>query len=210
MERRDFNKDAATWDENPGRIKAANDIADALLKEIPLTSAMRVLDFGCGTGLLTLRLGPLVGSVVGVDSSAGMLDVLHAKILKSNIQNIKTWNLDLERGDDLGGEYDLVVSSMTLHHIRDIESLLSRLYKVLAINGCLCIADLDLDNGQFHDDNTGVFHFGFGREMLRSAFSRTGLDDIRVFDAAEIKKPSKNGVLRTFSVFGMVGFKRKA
>ena len=210
MERRDFNKDAESWDENPGRIKAANDIADSLLKEIPLTPAMRVLDFGCGTGLLTLRLCPLVGSVMGVDSSAGMLDVLRTKIFKSNTRNVQTRNLDLERGDELDGEYDLVVSSMTLHHIRDIETLLLKLYKVLASGGCLCIADLDLDNGKFHDDNTGVFHFGFDREMLRSAFSNTGLDGIRVFEAAEIKKPSQKGILRAFSVFWVIGFKSKA
>jgi len=210
MERRDFNKDAESWDENPGRIKAANDIADSLLKEIPLTTAMRVLDFGCGTGLLTLRLCPLVGSVMGVDSSAGMLDILQTKIVKSSIRNVQTRNLDLERGDELDGEYDLVVSSMTLHHIRDIETLLLKLYKVLASGGCLCIADLDLDNGQFHDDNTGVFHFGFDREMLRSAFSNIGLDDIRVFEAAEIKKPSQKGIQRAFSVFWVIGFKSKA
>lgn len=209
MEQRDFNGEAATWDEVPGRVKVANDIADALLKEISLTPEKDVLDFGCGTGLLTLRLSPLARSVTGVDSSTGMLDILKAKIEKNNIRNVQTRHLDLERGDELRGSYDLVISSMTLHHVRETGPLLERLIEVLAPGGCLCIADLDLEGGEFHDDNTGVFHYGFDRGMLCSAFSQAGLENSRVFTAAEIVKPAKNSVLRTFTVFGVIGCKRK-
>ncbi|MBP1708041.1 MAG: Methyltransferase type 11, partial [Chloroflexi bacterium] len=69
-QRRDFDKDAANWDDNAGRVKMANNIANAILDAVRLRPDMEVLDFGCGTGLLTLRLQPLVKSIHGVDSSS--------------------------------------------------------------------------------------------------------------------------------------------
>jgi ubiquinone/menaquinone biosynthesis C-methylase UbiE len=207
--KRDFDKEAATWDEDPGRVKVANDIADTLLEEMKLTPEMDVLDFGCGTGLVTLRLSPLVRSVTGVDSSMGMLDILKAKMEKRHMHNVQTRYLDLERGDAPEGYYDLVVSSMTLHHVKEIGPLLERLYKIVAPGGCLCIADLDLDEGQFHSDNTGVFHFGFDREILHHAFAEAGLVDVRARTAAQVLKPARDGALRTFTVFLMIGCKRK-
>ncbi len=70
-EKKDFNKEAAQWDANPGRVKLANEVADAIIREAAPASNMDALDFGCGTGLVTLRLQPLVRTIIGVDSSAG-------------------------------------------------------------------------------------------------------------------------------------------
>jgi len=209
IERRDFDKEAATWDEIPARVKLANDIAAAISDEILLTSNMDVLDFGCGTGLLTLQLQPVVYSITGVDSSRGMIDVLKAKIDKQNLPNIKTQYLDTEKGDILEGIYHLIVSGMTLHHVKEIRPLLDQFYRILTPSGDLCIADLDLDDGQFHDNNDGVFHFGFDRALLRKDFMEAGFDDIRDRTAAEVMKPGSDGGVRTFTVFLMTGRKNR-
>ena len=68
-ERRDFNKEAAQWDANPGRVKLAGEVAAAIIREARPTRDMDVLDFGCGTGLVTLKLQPLVKTSTGVDSA---------------------------------------------------------------------------------------------------------------------------------------------
>jgi len=208
IERRDFDKEAATWDEIPARVNLANDIAAAISDEILLTSNMDVLDFGCGTGLLTLQLQPVVHSITGVDSSQGMIDVLKAKIDKQNLPNIKTQYLDTEKGDILKGTYHLIVSGMTLHHIKEIRPLLDQFYRILMPSGYLCIADLDLDDGQFHDNNNGVFHFGFDRALLRKDFMEAGFDDIRDRTAAEVMKPGSDGGMRSFTIFLMTGRKK--
>jgi hypothetical protein len=77
----------------------------------------------------------------------------------------------------------------------------------VAPGGCLCLADLDLDDGQFHSDNKGVFHFGFDRELLRQAFLAVGLEEIRTRTAAQVVKPTQTGESRVFTVFLMVGCK---
>ena len=142
-EKRDFDQDAALWDEKPARIKMVKDVAAAISRQIALNPDMDVMDFGCGTGLLTSRIQPLVHSVTGVDSSRGMLDVLNRKIAGLKLHNVKTVFADPDRGDALTGQYDVVLSNMTLHHIREIKPLFAQFHKVIRQAGYLCIADLD-------------------------------------------------------------------
>ncbi|MDD4138360.1 MAG: methyltransferase domain-containing protein, partial [Methanoregula sp.] len=72
-EKRDFDSAASTWDEDPGRVKMAHDVARAIRETVTLRPDMDVLDFGCGTGLLALNLQPHIRTITGVDSSQGML-----------------------------------------------------------------------------------------------------------------------------------------
>jgi ubiquinone/menaquinone biosynthesis C-methylase UbiE len=207
-ETRDFDQEAAGWDEHPTRVQLAQDVASAIARAVPLGPTMDVLDFGCGTGIVTLQLAPSVGSVTGADSSAGMLEVLNAKIDRQAHTNVTTRRL--HPGDDLAGPYDLILSSMTFHHIEDIDALLTQFYRSLKAPGWLCVADLDPEQGEFHDDNTGVFHFGFERAALRRAFVGAGFADVHDVTAAEVVKPTQQGALRTFSVFLVTGRKAAA
>jgi len=206
--KRDFDKEAATWDEHPSRVKLANDVANAIEKHIRLRPDMDVLDFGCGTGLLTLHLQPYVRSITGADSSEGMLDIFKKKIAARNLTNVKAHLLDLDKGDTLSGNYHLIVSNMTLHHIKDTRPLLDLFYKVMTPAGYLCVTDLDPENGRFHDDNTGVFHFGFDRAALRSMFMDAGFENVQDMTATEIVKPAPGGGMKQFPVFLICGLKR--
>lgn len=206
-EKRDFDKEAVSWDE-PRRVRMANDIACAITDEIRVTPDMDVLDFGCGTGLLTLHFQPLVRSVTGLDSSPGMLDALNGKIRDRNLANVKALHVDLDKGEVLGGRYHLIASSMTLHHIRDVRPLLDMFYKIAEPGGYLGIADLDLDDGQFHGDNQdGVFHDGFDRKELRQMFTRAGFSDVRDRTATTVVKPVPGGT-RSFTIFLITGRKK--
>ncbi len=208
VEKRDFDKVADFWDEDPAKVRLANDIADSIIRQVTLTSGMDVLDFGCGTGLLTIRLQPFVHSVTGVDSSAGMLNVIKSKIEKLKLANVIAKLVDLEKGDLLEEQYQLVTSAMTLHHVTHVAPLINRFYQMITHKGCLCVADLDLDHGQFHVDNTGVFHHGFHRAALRSILEEAGFVDVRDFTAAEIVKTAADGEIKTFTVFLMIGEKQ--
>jgi 2-polyprenyl-3-methyl-5-hydroxy-6-metoxy-1,4-benzoquinol methylase len=206
-EKRDFDAAAATWDENPGRVKLVHDVAQAIIGTIQPGPVMDVLDFGCGTGLLTLALQPHVRSITAVDSSQGMIDVLDAKVKAQNLKNVRTRRVDLEQGDELTGSFDLAASSMTFHHIRDTGMLLDRIAGVLRPAGRIAIADLDSDEGKFHDSNEGVFHFGFDRHMMMRSFAAAGFVSVRNRTAAIMQKPGPDGGMRTFTVFLMTGEK---
>jgi ubiquinone/menaquinone biosynthesis C-methylase UbiE len=205
--KRNFDQAAANWDQVPGRVKVAQDIAHSMIREITLTPDMDVLDFGCGTGLLTFALHPFVRSITGVDSSQGMLDVFKTKIKEQNLSNEKVHYLDLDKGDVLEGSYHLIVSSMTLHHVKKISPLLKQFYSILRPSGTLCIADLDLDDGKFHSNNDGVFHFGFDRATLRKTFTEAGFYNVQDKTAAQAVKPTLNEEMRRFTVFLTTGKK---
>ena len=204
-EKRDFDSEAATWDEEPTRVRLANDVAEAILGQITLTPDMDVLDFGCGTGLVTLRLQPSVRSITGVDSSQGMIDVLKAKISKLQLPNVKAIKIDPDKGDFPVGAYHLVLSSMTLHHVKKIEPLLQHLYGLIVPTGYISIADLDPEDGRFHDNNKGIFHFGFDRGELRRTLTESGFSDIRDTTASEVVKPQPEGEMKRFTIFLMTG-----
>ena len=121
--------------------------------------------------------------------------------------NVRTKYFDLERGDTLNGRFDLVISTMTLHHVKDVQSLLRQLANVVAPSGNLCVADLDLDDGLFHESNEGVFHQGFDREAVQAFLRESGLTGIRSVTAAEMNKQVRDGGVRNFTVFLIVGNK---
>lgn len=206
-EKRDFDQEAALWDSNPGRVKVAADIARTIIDEVVPSADMDVLDFGCGTGLLTVALQPFVRSITGVDSSQGMLDVFLGKIEDNGLKNVRAQYLDLDHGDVLTGPYHLIVSSMTLHHIREISPLLNQFHQALHPSGKLCIADLDSDGGRFHDVNDGVFHFGFDRDDLQHKLINAEFADIRITQAARIEKPVAGGTKQVFTIFLITGCK---
>ena len=205
----DFEKEAATWDEQPGRAEVASQIGAAILREVKLDRTMDVLELGCGTGLITLQLQPLVRSITGVDSSEGMLGVLKAKIAAASLGNVHLHKIDAIEDEPLQGSYHMVVSSMTIHHIPEILPLLRQFFRILLPGGSLVIADLDPDMGLFHRDSHGVHHDGFDRAELRALMEAAGFANVHDSLAAEVTRPAADGVVRTFSIFLMTAIKPK-
>ncbi|MBU5635552.1 class I SAM-dependent methyltransferase [Geomonas sp. Red69] len=204
--RRDFDAVAEQWDQEPRRLKLAQDVVAALRKVLPLTRAMEVLDYGCGSGLVTLGLHPFIGRITGADSSRGMLDVLDKKIQAQGLDNVSTMLLDLEK-HGLEGSFDLIVSSMTLHHVQDVPSLIASLSMALKPGGWLALADLATEDGRFHDDPTGVLHHGFSGEFLSGEFARNALVDVSVVTAAAVDKKGADGAIRSYPVLLCCGHK---
>jgi len=96
----------------------------------------RVLDFGCGTGLLTERLCLLVEQVVAVDTSQKMIDRLVEKRL-ANVTPVCV-NFDTEHDQELANEltgFDLIVASSVCSFLPDYESMLTLLAKSLNAGG---------------------------------------------------------------------------
>lgn len=200
-----FDNKARQWDSNPVFVERAEKIAAAIRAEVSLSRAMTALDYGCGSGLLSFPLKDELGHITCKDTSAGMLDVLREKIVAQGVANMTVRQTDLT-ADPLPDErYDLIYSSMTLHHIPDTTRILSVFHTLLNPGGHLCIADLDQEDGSFHGLEVDVHH-GFDRNALAVLARAAGFSDVRFRTVFEIVKQQESGE-RAFPVFLMTAVK---
>ena len=119
--------------------KVAARSADVALAAVPVP--LRVLDVGCGTGLLLRELTERVPNVLdmaGADPSEGMLRVA-AQQSPEQIRFVRTGAESLPFAD---GSFDLVVSSLSFHHWASQPAGLAEVARVLAADGSFVLVDL--------------------------------------------------------------------
>jgi cyclopropane fatty-acyl-phospholipid synthase-like methyltransferase len=197
-EHKRFDDAAATWDDDPAHEERQVAVAQAIKETVNLRPPMKALDVGGGTGRLSILLADLVGSVVVTDTSAGMVQVARERIEAARLSDrLRAVQADLSV-DRLDGVYDVVWSSMALHHVQDLDGLLRSVAGLLVDGGRLCIADLDEDpDGAFHADKVDFDgHHGFDRQRLADQLARAGFGDVSFRDATTILKGD-----REFGVF---------
>ncbi len=193
-----FDDRAATWDDDPGHEERQVAVARAIAEVVPLNPATSVLDVGGGTGRLSILLADRVGSVLITDPSAGMVKVAQEQIEASGLgERLRAVQADLTT-DRLDGSFDVVWSSLALHHVQDLHELLRALADLLVDGGQLAIADLEKDpDGAFHADKVDFDgHHGFDRDRLAEQVSNAGFVDVSFRNATTILKGE-----REFGVF---------
>jgi len=208
-----FNREAAAWDQNPQRRALALSVAHAIIATIKPGKNMNALEFGCGTGLVTLEIAPLVKKLSAVDTSIEMLAVLQDKIKASGITNIETCNLNLSSFSESylpEKSFDLIYSSMTLHHIDDTAGFLRQRSRFLSPEGILAMVDLDLEDGMFHEDPFEKVHPGFDRGELAALFYDAGLQVLSFETIYTINKTNRSGATAAYPVFLSVASRQSA
>lgn len=207
MSGKHFDQAAAGWDQQQRRVELAAAIAAAISSSLPLHNKMRALEYGCGTGLVGLALAPKLAMLTAADTSSGMLEVLARKIREEQIANVTPLRLDLLQ-ESLPESFDLIFCAMTLHHIKETGQLLARFCDLLADGGYLAVADLQEEDGSFHDaDADGIMHHGFNPEDLAGILTNLGLQQVAVKEVHSIIKTNDSGVERAYPVFLLTGRK---
>lgn len=176
LQKRLFDIAAKSWDEKPDRIELARAIYDGISSQVELSHRIKVLEYGCGTAILGFMLAQTCGKVVAADNSEGMLEQVRKKVSDNNINNIETKLLDLEKDEILDEKFDMIVSSMALHHIEKVELVLRKLAEMLNQNGIIAIADIVEEDGSFHT-TIKVPHNGFSVKKLLEAFKNLGFQN---------------------------------
>jgi ubiquinone/menaquinone biosynthesis C-methylase UbiE len=112
-------------------------VHDAILRELRRVPGSRILDVGCGTGQLTVRIAREIGArrVTGCDFSRGMLRQAAAR------DGTGQW----VQGDAgclpfRTGSFDAVVSTEAFHWFPDQDAAAAELHRVLAPGGLLLVA----------------------------------------------------------------------
>jgi predicted TPR repeat methyltransferase len=184
-----FEHKAKEWDNKSIRVQNAHTIAEKIKDKVELTKDMHIMDFGVGTGLLGFEILKDVKSMDGVDTSKGMLEKLEEK--NTPTEYIKPICQDIIE-NTIDTKYDGIISSMTLHHVENLKKFFKNIKNTLNENGFIAIADLMDEDGTFHSDNTGVFHYGFKEEELCSIVKSCGFKDIKFEHIYTINKPHRD------------------
>ncbi len=89
-----------------------------------------------------------------------------------------------------------------MHHVKNIQALFIDFYSMLNENGFIAIADLDLEDGSFHTEDTGVFHLGFDRTEVLNYAKEAGFKNLKIMPASIDYKPQGE-----YPIFLLVGNK---
>lgn len=153
----DWFKDWANeYDNTLGKIDRHHQLLNLVVELSDVKQGQKVLDIGCGTGLLSLNfLKKADCSITGIDSSQEMLSVFNDKIVKLGLSDrIAT---KLEDAADLNFEensFDVVASTVTLHHLKNKLPTIEKIHDILKPGGRFVLGDIDMDTtGKITDPN---------------------------------------------------------
>lgn len=217
-----FNKMSVDWDTDPERAKVSLQVSEAIqqvfdtecqsLKE--QNEKLKIMDFGTGTGTLSLSLYKnymdKVDFIDAVDVTEGMLQVLEKKRDNMGISadKIRTNAMDILNINENTashvyqnkGQYDLIVCSMTLHHVYSLHGILKVLYDCLREGGFFIFTDIDKDDPNaehfhpHHMHHGEVPHSGGFRESdLKQWLGDIGFHHSTFHRIVKIQKPGSHG-----------------
>jgi 2-polyprenyl-3-methyl-5-hydroxy-6-metoxy-1,4-benzoquinol methylase len=201
----DFSQRARTWDANPVHAERSAAIAENLLKRIPVKPEMTALDFGAGTGILSFMLANRFASITMMDTASGMVSVMQEKVAEEGATNLKPVHFDLVQEAHHLETFDVVFTQMVLHHIPDIDGILSRFHTVLRPGGYVAIADLYPEDGSFHGKDFDG-HLGFDVKELAEKLEHAGFKNAHAEPCFVFHKMTEKG-LTDFPVFLMIASK---
>ena len=168
-----FNHKAESFD-SPKNKFLADLIRQEVKNQVVDFSDKHILDFGGGTGLVSLPLAKQSGSVTLLDISEKMLEQAHLKVEKQGIENVQLLERDLLL-NPLNQLFDIIVVSRVLHHVPNVEETLAMFEA-----GRLFIADFV---------KTDINQHGFKLDDLEEKLFQTGFLSVKsrvIYSAEEL------------------------
>jgi ubiquinone/menaquinone biosynthesis C-methylase UbiE/DNA-binding transcriptional ArsR family regulator len=170
-----FSGVASAWDHMRADLIGARTDLLALLDL--LDERWTVGDLGCGTGLLSEALAPVVRRVIAVDESGAMLDAARGRL--SALENVDVRSGSIEALPIADGELDVALLFMVTHLVLAPARVLAEVHRVLAPGGRMVMLDLTTHEREEYSLQMGHVWQGFSEEQARSWVTEAGLSVVR-------------------------------
>jgi ubiquinone/menaquinone biosynthesis C-methylase UbiE len=149
-----FKDWANEYDNTLGKVDRHHQLLNLVVELSDVKNGQKVLDIGCGTGLLSLKFLEKAGcSITGVDSSPEMLSIFGDKIKKLSLSASVVCKLeDAKALDFKPNTFDVVASTVALHHLTDKFPTIKKIHEILKPDGRFVLGDIDMDTTGDHTD----------------------------------------------------------
>jgi len=131
---------------NPVRLAYIRDRAAAYFNRDPMRldslAGLRILDIGCGGGILSEPLARLGASVVGVDPSESNIAVAQQHAARSGL-NIDYRNTAVEALAQAGESFDVVLAMEVVEHVTDVGLFVELAAETVKPGGLMFLATLN-------------------------------------------------------------------
>lgn len=131
---------------NPVRLAYIRDKAcekfDRDPKKLDCLSELRILDIGCGGGILSEPLARIGANVVGADASETNIEVAKLHAAKSGVA-VDYRATTAEALADTGEKFDIVLAMEIIEHVADVDLFVSRCAEMVKPDGFMVIATLN-------------------------------------------------------------------
>ncbi len=177
------------WDTPAGKRRVLRR-AELIVAAVKLTTNMRVLEIGCGTGNFTELFAKTGARLLAVDISPDLLAVARNRGLpQDRVQVVDKAFEDC----DVDGPFDAVIGSSILHHL-EVDQSLRKIFQLLKPGGAMAFAEPNMLNPQIllqknipwlkkrlgdSPDETAFFRWSLKRQMTLAGFDHV---KIRPFD----------------------------
>ncbi len=189
-----YGWDRAVGDYEAGWRAQLEPAQSLMLETVALRPGERVLDVACGTGLVSFRIAEAVGdvgSVVGTDISAEMVE--HARRLAAETGNLNVTfeRLDAEAMNVEGEPFDAAVCALGLMYVPDPVTALAEMLRLLEPGGrasaavwgarakCGWAEIFPIVDARVSSDVCPLFFQLGTKDSLARAFTQAGFADIR-------------------------------
>jgi SAM-dependent methyltransferase len=138
-----------------------------------------------------------------IDPSAGMIEVATEKLVAAGLRSVRAVRHDLIVDQPPADRFDVAVSLLVLHHLKDTAAAFGAIRDLLVPGGRIALADLDTEDGTFHSaDSEGIHHLGFDRAALTKLATAAGFVDAATRTAMVIDDGGSGGGFPVFLLTG--------
>jgi len=141
--REEFTHQSASF--GKAAVMTSAETLGALVELVPADAGARWLEPACGTGLVSRALAAKVGSVVGIDLTAAMLEQAKRGAADEGIEKTSFSVGDATALEFADGSFDGAVTRLSLHHIPVPGRAIAEMARVVRPGGLVIVGDLVAD-----------------------------------------------------------------